>query len=65
MISCVVCFAIVPHDCMADLVQALLNVDQLVLIVERNEPIEFIDELLLGLQLSMLVVLVLAMLLIS
>ena len=50
---------------MADLVQALLNVDQLVLIVERDEPIEFIDELLLGLQLSMLVVLVMAMLLIS
>ena len=53
---------------MADLVQALLNVDQLVLIVERNEPIEFIDELLLGLQLSVLVVLVMAsvyMLLIS
>ena len=56
------------HDCVTNLVQTLLNVDQLVLIVERDEPIEFIDELLLGLQLSVLVMLVMAgvyMLLIS
>lgn len=46
----VVRLLIVAHDCLPDLVQALLHVDELVLVVVRNEPVELVDEVLLPLE---------------
>ena len=38
------------HDGVPDLVQALLNIDELVLIVIGYQPVELLNEVLLGLQ---------------
>ena len=41
---------IVAHDCVTDLIETLLNVDQLVLVVVRDQPVELFHEVLLGVQ---------------
>ena len=38
------------HDGVPDLVEALLNIDELVLVIVRYQPIELLNEVLLSLQ---------------